>query len=63
LEEEEKMTQSKQGMLLSHAIALTLILLVVVAWKTPSPQGSPALRLEGKTGALFPLDSVEIPSL
>jgi hypothetical protein len=48
------MTQSKQGTLLSHAIALTLILLVIVAWKTPSPQGSPTMRLEGKTGALFP---------
>lgn len=57
------MTQSKQGVLLSHAIALTLILLVIVAWKTPSPQGSPTMRLEGKTGALYNLNSAEVLSL
>ncbi|WP_404788717.1 hypothetical protein [Altericista sp. CCNU0014] len=51
------MTQLKQGMLLSHAIALTLILLVVVAWKTPSPQDAPSMRLEGRTSVLFPSSS------
>jgi hypothetical protein len=47
------MTSSKQGMLMSHAIALTLILLLVVAWKTPSSQILP-LNLEGKTSAHNP---------
>lgn len=35
------MTFSKQGILVSHAIALTVLLLIVVAWKTPSSQESP----------------------
>ena len=42
------MTLAKQGILISHAIALTLILLLVMSWKTPSSQKAP-LRLEGKT--------------
>jgi hypothetical protein len=42
------MTLAKQGILISHAIALTFILLLVMAWKTPSSQKAP-LRLEGKT--------------
>jgi hypothetical protein len=49
------MTLSKQGILISHAIALTVILLCVVAWKTPSPQESP-LRLDGQSRAqIFPV--------
>jgi hypothetical protein len=47
------MTFSKQGMLISHAIALTVILLCVVAWKTPSSQDTP-FKLEGKTSAHNP---------
>ena len=42
------MTLAKQGILISHAIALTVILLLVMSWKTPSSQKMP-LRLEGKT--------------
>jgi hypothetical protein len=42
------MTLSKQGILISHAIALTVILLCVVAWKTPSSQDSP-LQLNGQS--------------
>jgi hypothetical protein len=44
------MTVSKQGMLIGHAIVLTVILLCVVAWKTPSSQESP-LRLDGQSRA------------
>lgn len=47
------MTISKQGMLISHAIALTVILLILVAWKTPSSQVLP-FNLEGKTSAQKP---------
>jgi hypothetical protein len=47
------MTFSKQGMLISHAIALTVILLILVAWKTPSSQVLP-FNLEGKTSAQNP---------
>jgi hypothetical protein len=47
------MTFSKQGMLISHAIALTVILLILVAWKTPSSRVLP-FNLEGKTSAQNP---------
>jgi hypothetical protein len=47
------MTFSKQSMLMSHAIALTVILLCIVAWKTPSSQDTP-FTLEGKTSAQNP---------
>ncbi len=47
------MTFSKQGMLISHAIALTVILLILVAWKTPSSRVLP-FNLEGKTSAQTP---------
>lgn len=42
------MTLAKQGILIGHAIALTIILLLAVAWEKPAPQSSPQ-RLEGKT--------------
>lgn len=42
------MTLAKQGILISHAIALTIILLLVAGWQKPASQPSP-LRLEGKT--------------
>jgi hypothetical protein len=42
------MTLAKQGILISHAIALTVMLLLAMVWKTPSSQKVP-LRLEGKT--------------
>jgi hypothetical protein len=51
--EGKKMTFSKQGMLISHAITLTVILLILVAWKTPSSQVLP-FNLEGKTSAQNP---------
>jgi hypothetical protein len=51
--EGKKMTFSKQGMLISHAIALTVILLILVAWKTPSSRVLP-FNLEGKTSAQPP---------
>jgi hypothetical protein len=51
------MTRSKQGMLISHAIALTVILLCVVVWKTPSSQNSP-FHLEGQSHAQTPLTAI-----
>jgi hypothetical protein len=43
------MALSKQGMLISHAIALTLILMSVAAWKLPSsPDSLPTIRLQEK---------------
>jgi hypothetical protein len=42
------MTLSKQGILIGHAIVLTVILLCAVAWETPSSQKSP-LRLDGQS--------------
>jgi hypothetical protein len=43
------MALSKQGMLICHAIALTLILMSVAAWKLPSsPDNLPTIRLQEK---------------
>jgi hypothetical protein len=51
------MTLSKQGMLIGHSIALTVILLCVVAWKTPSPENAP-FRLESQSRAQVPISAV-----
>ncbi len=49
------MTISKQGMLIIHAIALTIVLVLVMSWQAQIQQGQPdrTPARQAKTGLFF----------